>query len=224
MSNIRFDLQFFIECFFSLFSEVPNTLMLGTSSFLFSFFIALIIHELNTSSSKILNNLASIYISFFRSTPYISQLFIFYFGLPQIFPGLARISAEWSLILSIALNSAAYNVGIIRGGLLSVNRGQTEAALSIGLTRWQTFKEIVFPQALTAAFPSLMNSYISQVKNIAIGFTIGVVDILSSARIAGSSSLNFLEAYLAAGLLYWIVIGVIDFIGNHLEIKINRYI
>ena len=85
-------------------------------------------------------------------------------------------------------------------------------------------KEVILPQAFVAAFPSLGNSFISMIKNTAIGFTIGVVDILAQAKILAASSLNFFEAYISVGVVYWVVLVVIDRLLRYMESKICKYL
>lgn len=122
------------------------------------------------------------------------------------------------------MNSAAFISEVIRGGLLAVDKGQREAALSIGLSPVSAYKEVILPQAFVAAFPSLGNSFISMIKNTAIGFTIGVVDILAQAKILAASSLNFFEAYISVGVVYWVVLVVIDRLLRYMESKICKYL
>lgn len=148
----------------------------------------------------------------------------FYFGLPQIFPVMRNLVGGTVLVITIAMNSAAFISEVIRGGLLAVDKGQREAALSIGLSPINAYKEVILPQAFVAAFPSLGNSFISMIKNTAIGFTIGVVDILAQAKILAASSLNFFEAYISVGIVYWVVLVVIDWILRYIESKICKYL
>ncbi len=117
-----------------------------------------------------------------------------------------QITAETALIVTVAMNSAAFISEIIRGGLLSVDKNQKEAAKACGMSTFQIYKEIILPQAFVYAFPALGNTFIMMIKNTAIGFTIGVVDILAQAKIYASSSLRFFEAYIIVGLVYWVVL------------------
>lgn len=221
---MRFDFDFFFSCFPKLILKVPFTLLLGVIAFAIAFVLGLILEMCYTSKIRILRILSGIYISYFRSTPYITQLFIFYFGLPQIFESMKAITGNTALIISIAMNSSAFIAETIRGGLLSVDKGQKEAALSIGMGRASMLKEIILPQAFVAAFPSLGNSFISMIKNTAIGFTIGVVELLSQAKMMGASTLNFFEAYIAVGIVYWVILVLIDRLLKMAEMKICRYL
>ncbi len=177
-----------------------------------------------TSKNKVLRYIAGLYISYFRSTPYITQLFIFYFGLPQIFTFMRGMPASVTLVISLAMNSSAFIAETIRGGLMSVDKGQKEAALSIGMSPIAMYMEIILPQAFIAAFPSLGNSFIGMVKNTAIGFTIGVIEMLSQAKILGGSSLRFMEAYIAVGIVYWGMLVLINRILKRMEVRICKHL
>ena len=205
-----FDTQFFVSTFPKLMLKIPYTLCLGCVAFAIAFVLGLFLEICFTSRSKILRTLAGLYIS--------------YFGLPQIFPVMRNLVGGTVLVITIAMNSAAFISEVIRGGLLAVDKGQREAALSIGLSPVSAYKEVILPQAFVAAFPSLGNSFISMIKNTAIGFTIGVVDILAQAKILAASSLNFFEAYISVGVVYWVVLVVIDRLLRYMESKICKYL
>ncbi|MCI6120222.1 amino acid ABC transporter permease [Bariatricus sp. SGI.161] len=221
---MKFDVKFFFSIIPKLILKVPYTLWLGCIAFAIAFVLGLILEICYTSKNVIIRKIAGLYISYFRSTPYITQLFIFYFGLPQIIPAMRNVVGATALVITIAMNSAAFIAEVIRGGLLAVDRGQREAALSIGLSPINVYKEIILPQAFVAAFPSLGNSFIMMIKNTAIGFTIGVVDILAQAKILAASSLNFFEAYISVGVVYWIILVLIDKLLKYIESKICRYL
>ena len=221
---MKFDVKFFFSIIPKLILKIPYTLWLGCIAFAIAFVLGLILEICYTSKNVIIRKIAGLYISYFRSTPYITHLFIFYFGLPQIIPAMRNVVGATALVITIAMNSAAFIAEVIRGGLLAVDRGQREAALSIGLSPINVYKEIILPQAFVAAFPSLGNSFIMMIKNTAIGFTIGVVDILAQAKILAASSLNFFEAYISVGVVYWIILVLIDKLLKYIESKICRYL
>ncbi|EMB25205.1 His/Glu/Gln/Arg/opine family amino ABC transporter, permease, 3-TM region [Treponema denticola SP33] len=197
---------------------------MGCIAFLCAFVLGLLLEILRNSKIKIIKHLTSVYISFFRSTPYITQLFIFYFGLPQVIIPLRAVSAESALVITIAMNSSAFIAETIRGGLLSVDKGQKEAALSIGMSSFDMMKEIILPQAFVASLPSLGNAFVGMIKSTAVGFTIGVVELLSQAKMMGAAALNFFESYVAAGIVYWLIIIVIDHLQKKLEKRVCKYL
>lgn len=221
---MRFDVQFFLHCFPALIAKIPFTLWLGLVSFAASFILAIILAILRNSKWRLVRCLVGIYISFFRSTPYISQLFIFYYGLPQLIESFQTMSSETAFIISVALNSSAFITEIIRGGLLSVEKGQKEAALSVGMNKFQMMKEVVVPQAFVSSLPALGNSLVATIKNTAVAFTVGVVKILSQSKILGARGFNYMEAYVAAGLVYWLLIIMVDICQKQLEKRVCRFL
>lgn len=221
---MRFDFNFFLECFPALIAKIPFTLYLGIISFIASMALAIVLLILRNSKIGIFRGFAKLFVSFFRSTPYITQLFIFYYGLPQLIPSLVNLSAESSFVVSVALNSSAFIVEILRGGLLAVDKGQREAALSIGLNKFQVMTQVVIPQAFVSILPSLGNTFVGAVKNTAIAFTIGVVEILSESKILAARGFNYMEAYIAAGIVYWILILAIDLVQNRLEKRVCKFL
>ena len=221
---MRFDFNFFLQCFPALIAKIPFTLYLGIISFVASMALAIVILIIRNSKISVFRWFAELFVSFFRSTPYITQLFIFYYGLPQLIPSLVNLSAETSFVISVALNSSAFIVEILRGGLLSVDKGQREAALSIGLNKFQVMTQVVIPQAFVSILPALGNTFVGAVKNTAIAFTIGVVEILSESKILAARGFNYMEAYIAAGIVYWILILTIDLVQKRLEKRVCKFL
>lgn len=221
---MRFDFNFFLQCFPALIAKIPFTLYLGIISFVASMALAIVLLIMRNSKIGVFRGFAGLFVSFFRSTPYITQLFIFYYGLPQLIPSLVNLSAETSFVISVALNSSAFIVEILRGGLLAVDKGQREAALSIGLNKFQVMTQVVIPQAFVSILPSLGNTFVGAVKNTAIAFTIGVVEILSESKILAARGFNYMEAYIAAGIVYWILILAIDLVQNRLEKRVCKFL
>lgn len=221
---MRFDFNFFLQCFPALIAKIPFTLYLGIISFVASMALAIVLLIMRNSKIGVFRGFAGLFVSFFRSTPYITQLFIFYYGLPQLIPSLVNLSAETSFVISVALNSSAFIVEILRGGLLAVDKGQREAALSIGLNKFQVMTQVVIPQAFVSILPSLGNTFVGAVKNTAIAFTIGVVEILSESKILAARGFNYMEAYIAAGIVYWILILAIDLVQKRLEKRVCKFL
>lgn len=127
-------------------------------------------------------------------------------------------------IVSSSLNISAFNTEIIRGGLLSVDKGQKEAAISIGMNKFQMYWQIIIPQAFISIFPSLGNTLVGTIKNAAVAFTIGAVDILSQAKISAAKGYNYMEAYIAAGLVYWLLIVFVDKLQKLLEKRVYKHL
>lgn len=222
--HMKFDVIYFFEQFPRLIVKVPFTFLLGTIAFVLALFMGVLLALAKNSRFRFIRGFSALYVSYFRSTPYITQLFILYFGLPQIIDSLKAMTAETALIVSISMNSAAFISEIIRGGLLSVNKGQMEAAISIGMSKFQALWKIIFPQAFVVALPGLGNSFISMLKSTAMGFTIGVVELLAKAKIGSAMSYRYLESYMAVGIIYWGMMLIIGFFQKKPEKRVTCYL
>jgi aspartate/glutamate/glutamine transport system permease protein len=149
--------------------------------------------------------LGSAYVEFFRNTPLVVQLFFLFLGLPLL--GLRFASDTFdnifrAVLVGMALYHGAYVAEVVRGGLLGVDRGQIEAARSLGLSYVQTLREVQLPQTFRAVIPPLGNIGIALVKNTSLASTIGVTDLLFGAEIVESRTFRAQEAFLTATLLY----------------------
>lgn len=143
------------------------------------------------------------YVELFRNTPLLIQLFIFYFGLPQIGISLAPFTCG---LLALTLYTAAYNVEIFRAGLEAVPKGQHEAAQATGLSPLQEARYVVIPQALRISLPALGNNLISLVKNSSLVSVIGMVELTFMANEISFKSFRSFEAYGVATVLYVILV------------------
>ncbi len=159
------------------------------------------------------------YISIFRGTPLIAQLFMIYYGLPQFGIELDPIP---SAMIGLSLNTAAYAAETLRAAISSIDKGQWEAAASIGMTPWQTMRRAILPQAARVALPPLSNSFISLVKDTSLAATIQVPELFRQAQLITSRTLEVFTMYLAASLIYWIMATVLSTLQNHFENQLNR--
>ncbi|KPB73819.1 cystine ABC transporter permease [Pseudomonas cannabina] len=172
------------------------------------------------SRFKPLNWLARIYVSFFRGTPLLVQLFLIYYGLPELGIELDPLTAA---LIGFSLNMAAYACEILRSAISSIERGQWEAAASIGMTRWQTLRRAILPQAARTALPPLGNSFISLVKDTALAATIQVPELFRQAQLITARTFEIFTMYLAAALIYWILATALSYLQNRLEARVNRH-
>ncbi|XPE47396.1 cystine ABC transporter permease [Shigella flexneri] len=163
--------------------------------------------------------LARCYISIFRGTPLIAQLFMIYYGLPQFGIELDPIP---SAMIGLSLNTAAYAAETLRAAISSIDKGQWEAAASIGMTPWQTLRRAILPQAARVALPPLSNSFISLVKDTSLAATIQVPELFRQAQLITSRTLEVFTMYLAASLIYWVMATVLSALQNYFENQLNR--
>ncbi len=220
--NINFSVEYFIGRFPEFIKFLPITLSLALISIAIGLAIGTSIALIRTYKIKILYPLSKIYVSFFRGTPLLVQLFIFYYGLPQIIPELGGVNAYTAAFLTLSVNSSAYMSEIIRAAINSVDKGQMEAALSVGMTYFQGMTKIVLPQAARIAIPSLGNTFISLMKETSLAFVLGVSEMLAAAKMGSAASYRFFENYLAVGIIYWIITILFTYIIDKLERNMSK--
>lgn len=143
------------------------------------------------------------YVYYFRGTPLLVQIFLIYYGLPQI--GLT-LSAYTSALLSLSLNTAAYTAEIIRGGIQAVAAGEIESANAMGMTRSQVLRRIVLPQMIGFALPAYGNEIILQIKATSLASTITLLDLTGMARTLAAETFATLEMFCAAGVIYLVMV------------------
>ena len=218
---MNFDLKYMFEIMPELLSYVPITLYLSIISMIIAIVIGVALALILVNRVPVLLQIAQVYISFFRGTPVLVQLLMIYFGLPQLFPVFNSMDALTAAIISLSLNTSAFLAEIFRAGLESVDKGQVEAAVSVGMTYPQALRGIVIPQAVRNAIPATGNMFIGLIKNSSLAFTIGVTELLASGKLMATSTLKFFEAYFAVGLIYWAITILYNLLQNWYEKKVN---
>jgi polar amino acid transport system permease protein len=147
------------------------------------------------------------YIELFRGTPLLVQIFVLYYGLPGLGITLDRMT---SAFLALGLNSGAYQAEFLRGAFLAIGEGQMTAGRAIGMSRWQTIRNIILPQALRLAIPAWSNEPVSLLKSTAIAFLIAVPELMARAKIAAAKTYDPIGSYLAAAVVYLVVVFILD--------------
>jgi putative amino-acid transport system permease protein len=188
----------------------------------FALALALVLANLRVFKVPVLDQLSQLYISFFRGTPLLVQLFLLYYGLPQVFPIFIGLDAFSAAVIGLTLHFAAYMAESIRAAIIGIDRSQMEASLSIGMTTSQAMRRIILPQATRVALPSLMNYFIDMIKSTSLAFTLGVSEIMAKAQMEASSSFKFFEAFLAVALIYWGVVVILTRVQTWAEVKLNK--
>ena len=199
---------------------IVGTIPLTVISFLVGMAIALAAALARMSANPLLRLPARFYISVIRGTPLLVQLFIVFYGLPQI--GL-KIPSYPAAIIALSLNVGGYAAEIIRASILSVPRGQYEAATTIGMDYAQSMRRIILPQAARIAVPPLSNTLLSLVKDTSLASVVLVPELLRKATDAASSSAQFLPVYAFAALYYWVICWLISLAQNRLEARLERF-
>ncbi|MEN1761216.1 amino acid ABC transporter permease [Anoxynatronum sibiricum] len=180
-----------------------NTIFLAVLAVLFGVMLGLILALMRRSSLKPVKFLAAAYIEFVRGTPLLVQLFIIFYGLPVV-TGM-RFPDFVAGVIALSLNSAAYVAEIIRAGLQSIDRGQMEAARSLGMPHNTAMRHIIIPQAFKNILPALGNEFIVVIKESAIVSVIGIYDIMRSANIVRGITYRPFEPLIVAAFIYFIL-------------------
>lgn len=196
-------------------SGIPISLSIACIAFLFGILIGFSVALIKIYKVPVLRRIAQVYVSFMRGTPLLVQIFLSYYGIPLVLRYLgdiygwkvdiSSIPAISFMYVSFSLNVGAYLSETFRAAILSVSKGQCEAALSLGMTTPQLLRRIVIPQALVVALPNLGNTFIALLKDTSLAFAASVPEIIGQAKIAAARSSKFFEAYILAAAMYWVI-------------------
>jgi L-cystine transport system permease protein len=195
------------------------TLLLAVASIFFGAIIGMLVAIVRLAKLPFFSQAAALYVSAMRGTPLLVQLFVIYFGLPGIGIQFDPISAG---ILGLSLNVGAYLSETLRGSINGVDRGQWDAAKSLGLTPAQTLRHVVGPQALRLAVPSLSNSLISLLKDTSLVSVIAVGELMLATREVIATTFQPFPLYIAAALIYWAMSASFEGLQRRLEARLNR--
>jgi polar amino acid transport system permease protein len=182
--------------------------------------LGLVLAVLRLSKHKALSRTAQTYVWIFRGTPLLVQLIIIYTGLPQL--GMVRFTVLESAIVGLALNEAAYLSEILRGGILSVAKGQTEAARALGLRPFALFRLVILPQALRVIIPPLGNSVNGLLKTTSIASVISMEEVLRRGQILMQQRFEVLEIFMVVAIIYLCMTTCWDFVQRRIEAYYGR--
>lgn len=182
--------------------------------------IGMITSILKLSKNKVIVSIVSFYTWLFRGTPMLLQLFFFYYALP--FLGV-ELSSKEAAILGLSLNSGAYMCEIIRGGILSIDKGQFEACKALGFTYTQTLRRVILPQTFRVIIPSVGNEFITMLKDTSLVSGIAMEELMRSAQLQISATARPVEAFFIAGSLYLIMTTIFTTIFSATEKKLSVY-
>ncbi|MDN8589002.1 amino acid ABC transporter substrate-binding protein/permease [Paenibacillus sp. 11B] len=204
----------------SLFKGLGNTLLYTIVSLFFAFIIGLIFGFMKVGQNKFLRGVATVFVDIFRGIPLIVLAFFIYFGIPQAMG--FTMPLFLAAILTLSLNAGAYVTEIIRGGIQSIDRGQMEAARSLGLPYRKAMIKIVIPQAIRVMIPSFINQMVITLKDTSILSVIGLVELTQSGKIVIARTFASFDIWLTVAVMYLIVIITLTKIADYLEVKVRR--
>jgi cystine transport system permease protein len=190
-----------------------TTIWISILSIAFALVVGLVVAILALSGKRVLEGFAGIYVSFFRGTPLLVQLFIIYFGLASII----RFTPFQAAVIGLTLHFGAYISESFRGAILSISSGQWEAASALGLKPFATFVNVILPQAWRRAIPSIWNSLIDVVKSSSLASVVTVEELTSMADQISSASAVVLPILLEAAAIYWALTTLLDLLQRYFE-------
>ena len=205
-----------------LLGYLPLTLGMAAAGMVCALILSCLLAVIRVSRLPGLNQAAKLFISFFRGTPLLVQLFLFYYGLPQFLSFLVSINGVTATIMGLTLHFSAYMAESIRAAITGIDRSQTEAAQSIGMTQFQTMRRIILPQATRVATPTLMNYFIDMIKSTSLAFTLGVTELMGATQKEAASSFLYFEAFLVVAVIYWVIVEALSWCQKRLEKRLNR--
>lgn len=184
-------------------SGLWGTLWISAVTVLFGTVLGMLIALMRMSKTKVINWIAGIYIEILRGTPILVQLYFFWIGLPKIIP--FELSNTQCILVALIINASAYIAEIIRAGIGAVDKGQWEAARSIGLSERNTMMRVVLPQAVKNILPALCNEFISTVKGTSLASVFFVGELTTAYKTVQSATFLALPSLVIAGIIYFTV-------------------
>ncbi|MGU7771617.1 amino acid ABC transporter permease [Burkholderia sp. MR1-5-21] len=193
------------------------TMKFAIASMVFGLIVGIVVAVIGISGNRVLQSIARAYVSVMRGTPLLVQMFVVYYGLPDLGISLDPTSAG---ILTLTVNAGAYLSESMRGAILGIGKGQWSAAHSLGLSYLQALRYVVCPQALRLAVPSLGNTLISLIKDTSLVSVITVTELLRSSQEVIATTFQPLPLYLAAAAIYWVLSTGLSWIQRRVELRL----
>ena len=208
-----------------LLRSLGNTMLLTLLALFFAMIIGLIFALCNVSRIKVLNIIGTVYVDAIRGVPLIVLAYFIYFGVPQAIKMMGvntfKLPALQAGTIALSMNCGAYMAEIIRAGIQSIDKGQMEAARSLGLTYGTSMKNVILPQAFKVMVPSIINQFIITLKDTSILAVIGYPELTNMGKTISGNTFKSLQTWAIVGVMYMIVIVTLSRIAKKIEHKIN---
>lgn len=197
------------------------TIGLAAASMAVGLVIGLSVAMARVGKVPVLDQFVRVYVSLIRGTPLLVQIFMIYYGLPQIGIQLEPIPSG---VIALSLNVGAYLSESFRAAILSVSRGQYEAGLSLGMTYWTVMRRIVIPQSIRTALPTIGNSFISLLKDTSLVSVITVTELLRATTLVIARTFQPLTLYAEAAVIYWLLSSAFSLLQGRIERRVSRHV
>ena len=218
---MQFSWSYFFQTFPVIAGKLPVTLSLTLISAGFSLVLGTLMALVNYYKVPAMTQVLRVWSSFIRGTPAVAQVFFFYYGLATVSTLVLNMSPIVAVAIVMSLNMSAFVAESVRAALISVDEGQREAALSLGMSGFQMTTRIVIPQAIRVALPPLFNDMINLFKMSSLAFLAGIRDVMGSSRIESAASFRFFECHAIVMVIYWAFTIVLTFLQKRLERRCN---
>jgi len=200
---------------------VRGTIPLALMSFACGMVIAVVVALMRLSRKRFVSWLARAYVSVVRGTPLLVQLFVIFYGLPSI----GLLIDPWpSAVVAFSINVGGYGAEIVRAAILSVPRGQWEAAYVVGMSHRTSLVRVILPQAARVSVPPLSNTFISLVKDTSLASLILVTELFREAQKIAAFSQEFMLLYVEAAAVYWVICLALSAVQSRLEARLERHV
>ena len=216
-----------LNTYFSmLLKSLGNTMLLTLLALIFALVIGLIFALMNVGKNRVFNLIGTIYVDAVRGVPLIVLAYFIYFGIPQGMKSLGftdfRLTALQAGVAALAMNCGAYMAEIIRAGIESVDKGQMEAARSLGLPYGTSMRRVVLPQAIRTMIPSIINQFIITLKDTSILSAIGFPELTKTGKTVASNTMALIQTWAVIALFYLVVITLLSKLAKYMERRIKR--
>lgn len=231
---MQLDYDFMVATFYKVWGGLGVTLSLTALSLIIALPIAFYMAVIRIRGHKLGSGISRVYISFVRGTPLVLQILLLYSLLPSFinfvlkslgsdFNVFDNVNPFWYAVIVFSLNTIALLAEVFRSALMSIDKGQLEAGVSIGLTEWQTYRKVIIPQALVVALPAICNITVNLIKGTSLAFLMTVKDVLAIGKVAASYGYNYIEAYLDVFVVYIIICTVIQLLYKLAEQRVGIF-
>lgn len=228
------DWAFIAEAFPEVLASIPVTLLLVFVSIPIGWVLGILIALVKNAKVPVLYQISVVFVSFMRSVPMVVVLFVAYYSVPLIIQsyttsiGLSvnvdAVPAAAYAICAFIFEQAAYSSEVFRSAILAVDKGQLEAAESVGMTKAVAYLRIVLPQAITSALPNLNGLFVGLVQGTSLAYFVGVYEVMATSNLLATSSYAYIEAYLMATVIYEVLSFVFNRIFRVIEGRASRYL
>ncbi len=224
---------FLIETFFIALSGVPIVLLITSVALSISLLLGFLLALTRINKIPVLQRFSQVYVSFVRGTPIIIQIFIIYNSIPLFLSSFITkfniqinvydVNPIWYAFIVFSFNTTAILIEVFRSALTTVNKGQLEAAQSVGLTNFQAFRRIIIPQVLVVALPNICTATVNLIKATSLGYAMSLKEITLRAKVAANVGYNYVEAYIDIFLVYLILCSLVEYAFKLYEKRLRKY-